>query len=283
MPAGALTHTFTAPAEAWTLDVEAFALVVIEFSGDVIAGNVTPAVSVTGTTFVPRPVVSAGAGSGVRITSGSAAPLGDIWSIPVAGMASLRLTTSGGWDGTMTATARGVGDMAAIDLAANVRAATAVAAIFGLSDSETNIPTTFASGDGTTRVDLINYMLAYRGNLSIFSNPWARLRTPEVFKVVNAVAITSEATLWTPLGGFGFRLMGFRLASTVSGDVLLKDGMAGTVIDVIPMGANKAEYGSYGNGIVSTVADNPLRAIGPSGAVLSGSVWGQHDTVAGGG
>lgn len=106
----------------------------------------------------------------------------------------------------------------------------------------------------------------------------ARLRTPFVFKPLDAVSIAAETTIWDPAAGKKFRLMGYHLSSSVAGNVIIKDNTAGTTIAVIPSGAGGAGVCvNLGNGILSAVVDNVLTATGPAVSTLSGVVWGTEE------
>lgn len=107
-----------------------------------------------------------------------------------------------------------------------------------------------------------------------------RARSPFVFKNLNALAVSSEATIWTPATGRKFRLMGFVLTSgTVGGNVVLKDNTAGTTILVLPFGAANVMLQSppIGNGILSAAVNNVLTATGSATQTLSGFVFGTEE------
>lgn len=110
---------------------------------------------------------------------------------------------------------------------------------------------------------------------------WDRERTPNVFKPLNAVAIGTEATIWTPAASTKkFRLMGFLLSvGTAAGNVVLKDNTAGTTILVLPKAALDTPFASPAmrNGILSAAANNVLTATGVATATLSGFVFGVEE------
>lgn len=109
---------------------------------------------------------------------------------------------------------------------------------------------------------------------------WDRVRTPTKFISLNAVAITSETTVWTPAAGKKFRLMGFALAQgTVSGGVTLKDNTAGTTILILPSNTAGAVLisPSMGNGILSATANNVLTATGIATETLTGYLFGTEE------
>lgn len=139
---------------------------------------------------------------------------------------------------------------------------------------DTELPAAAALADGstpllsTTKVGVVPFARTGTSTSDI-------LRTPNVFKPLDAVSIAAEATIWDPAAGKKFRLMGYHLSSSVAGNVLLKDNTAGTTIAVIPAGAGGGgSVVDLGNGILSGTADNLLTATGPALSTLSGVVWG---------
>jgi len=109
---------------------------------------------------------------------------------------------------------------------------------------------------------------------------WDRTRTPNVFKTLNAVVITSETTIWTPAAGKKFRLMGFLLTQgALTGAVTLKDNTGGSTILIIPQTTIGVAIASppMGNGILSAVANNVLTAIGATAETLTGFVFGTEE------
>jgi hypothetical protein len=100
----------------------------------------------------------------------------------------------------------------------------------------------------------------------------------DVFQSFSALAITAEATLWTPTSGKKFVLMGFVITqNTLAGDITLKDGTGGATILTIPatpVGQPLAV--PLGAGITSATADNLLRAIGVATETISGFVYGRE-------
>lgn len=109
---------------------------------------------------------------------------------------------------------------------------------------------------------------------------WDRLRHANVFKSLNAAAIGTEATIWTPAGGKKFRLMGFVFSAGVAaGNIVLKDNTAGATILVIPKAALDTPFISppMGNGILSAAANNVLTATGVATETLSGFAFGTEE------
>jgi hypothetical protein len=116
---------------------------------------------------------------------------------------------------------------------------------------------------------------------SVFNGQtYSRIRSPTVFKSLNAVSVATEQTIWTPASGRKFRLMGYILESgTIGGNVLLKDNTAGSTIGIVPFGAANGVITSppWGNGILSAAANNVLTATGVATQTLSGMVWGTEE------
>lgn len=125
-----------------------------------------------------------------------------------------------------------------------------------------------------------NPALAVAAYLSAYTSPTTNigLRTPNVFKAHDALAIATETTIWTPAAGKKFRLMRYHLISSVAGNIVLRDNTAGTIIAVIPSGAGgSGVFVDLGNGILSAAANNVLTATGPATATLSGVVMGTEE------
>lgn len=103
---------------------------------------------------------------------------------------------------------------------------------------------------------------------------------PDVFKTISAVAIATEATLWTPQSGKKFRLMGGLLTATgAAGNIIVKDGSGGSTIFLIPntLVGTPFLFNLPGNGILSSTINNLLRAIGVTSQVLNGTLWGREE------
>lgn len=99
------------------------------------------------------------------------------------------------------------------------------------------------------------------------------VRTPSVFVPLNAIGVAAETTVYTPPAGKKFRLMGYHLAASVAGNVVLRDNTAGTIIAVIPSAAGgSGTFVDLHNGILSAAANNVLTAQGPALDTLSGEL-----------
>lgn len=118
---------------------------------------------------------------------------------------------------------------------------------------------------------VVSFPLVYNGLT------FDRQRTPAIFKSQNAVAVATETTVWTPAAGKKFRLMRLVVASSVAGNLVFRDGTAGTIIAVVPTLAGAPIYLDFGNGILSAAANNLLTCTGPAASTLSGMIYGTEE------
>jgi hypothetical protein len=135
-------------------------------------------------------------------------------------------------------------------------------------------------GSGSIDGIVLQTGLAVMSQPTLYDGSVTRVqRTPVVFKPLSAVSVASEATIWTPTAGKKFRLMGYLLASSVAGNVTLKDNTGGTTIHVVPCGTPGVAVPApqMGNGQLSAAANNVLTATGPAASTLSGVVFGTEE------
>lgn len=106
-----------------------------------------------------------------------------------------------------------------------------------------------------------------------------RIRTPNVFKDINAVAIGSIATIWTPTTGKKFRLMGGVFSVSAAVNILLEDHTAGFFIFRIPVMLVNTPFAFTlgGNGYLALSINNLLKATGSGAANLTGTVYGTEE------
>lgn len=99
---------------------------------------------------------------------------------------------------------------------------------------------------------------------------------PNLFVPLSAVAIASEATLWTPTTGKKFRLMGGCVAITgAAAQVTLKDGNGGATILILPLTTLGVPIQfDLVDGILSSTINANLRAVGIALSVISGFLYG---------
>ena len=98
-----------------------------------------------------------------------------------------------------------------------------------------------------------------------------------VIKPINTAALTVETALWTPAGGKKFVVKYISLASSLGGVLTFNDGMAGSLLTALSVdGTQRPSEESFGSGKESVSADHALTVIAPSGATLSGVIWGDE-------
>jgi hypothetical protein len=106
-----------------------------------------------------------------------------------------------------------------------------------------------------------------------------RIRTPNVFKNINGVA--TGTTLWTPVSGKKFRLMGYNLMTTTANGVLtLADSGNSTVIPggIIPLSITVPTISPpQGNGYLGAAANGTITQAFTGGGALSGYLFGTEE------
>ncbi|MFN8558230.1 MAG: hypothetical protein U0531_13110 [Dehalococcoidia bacterium] len=105
---------------------------------------------------------------------------------------------------------------------------------------------------------------------------WERLRTPNVFKVVNLSAATAETAVWTPPGGKKVRLMGLALTAGAACDIELRDGTGGTVVLLLSLGTAPLVL-DLRNGLLSAAANNVLTVTRSVSTTLKGTLYGTQE------
>ena len=108
-----------------------------------------------------------------------------------------------------------------------------------------------------------------------------RVRTPSIFKDVATIAIGTIATVWTPAGGKKFRLMGGIISVTAAVNILFEDNAAGAgnfVVRIPTMLVGTPfQFTLGGNGFLSAVANNVLKATSSAAANLVGTLFGTEE------
>lgn len=128
--------------------------------------------------------------------------------------------------------------------------------------------------DGNSGVQIMSNALFAATSGTTFD----RLRTPNVWKQIAALAIGAEATIWTPAAGKKFRLMGYVFATSAAVTVTLRDNTAGTIIRTLLTVANTPVVVPVeGNGTLSAAANNVLTATASGAANLTGYVYGTEE------
>lgn len=110
------------------------------------------------------------------------------------------------------------------------------------------------------------------------SNVWD-LATVKFIAV--AATVTTEQSIWTPATGARFRWLGYNLVSTTAaGNLIVKDGTAGSTIITLPMPAvgiptGDTRLGGGGSlGLVSGAVNRILTFTGASTQVVTGYIYG---------
>jgi hypothetical protein len=115
---------------------------------------------------------------------------------------------------------------------------------------------------------------------------WQRMRTPNVFKTVVAVAVTATTgtTVWDPAAGKKFRLMGYCLSSSAAASLKFYEGLTTALTTLrfqgpllAAAGIDNQGGGSLGNGILSSTVDMNLNLDVSANSTVSGSVWGTEE------
>lgn len=111
------------------------------------------------------------------------------------------------------------------------------------------------------------------------------VRVATGYKPQDGVSIGTEATIWTPLAGRKFRVMGYHLYSDPAGKIMLRDMRAGYtpgaatgsagIITIVPSGSNT--FVNFGQGYLASGANNVLTASGITNALLYGVVFGTEE------
>ncbi|MGB8644038.1 MAG: hypothetical protein WCF84_02285 [Anaerolineae bacterium] len=107
---------------------------------------------------------------------------------------------------------------------------------------------------------------------------WDRLRIPNVFKDLNAAAIGTIATVWTPTSGKKFRIMGGSISVSAAASVLLEDNSGGNTVFRTPKLLADTPYSfDLGNGFLSAAANNVLKATSSAAANVTGTLYGVEE------
>ncbi len=112
-----------------------------------------------------------------------------------------------------------------------------------------------------------------------FAPEVANPRNSNVFKPLNALGASVEVAVWTPAAGKRYRLIAVAVVSSVAGNLVFRDGVAGPVVLVVPSAAGGVAPVplDLGDGILSGAADRPLTITGPATSAISGVVMGTEE------
>lgn len=136
-----------------------------------------------------------------------------------------------------------------------------------------------ASGDAMakpTTAPVISHMAGYNGATEDL------IRAQNVLKIISGVAYTAGTaqTIWTPTAGKKWRLMGYALSNSVSGAFKFIDGAGGSEKLRTPSCTGttpNVSPGTFGNGLISTTADNVLQLDVTASGTVHGYVFGVEE------
>lgn len=109
---------------------------------------------------------------------------------------------------------------------------------------------------------------------------WDKVRVGSVSKDVSTATVTTITTLWTPASGKKFRLMGGTLSCSTAVSILFEDNTAGAIIFRTPKLLVDTPYTfevKGGQGLLSALADNVLKATSSAAGVITGTIWGTEE------
>lgn len=139
----------------------------------------------------------------------------------------------------------------------------------------TTLPTLTNGQRGNTQIEVNGVAAAQMYGYGSGAIPVA-LRTPDKYTDLNAVAITTIATVWTPVAGKKFRLMGITISVSSACSVLFEDNTAGNTVFRTPQLAANSPYNvDLANGYLSATINNVLKATASTGTVtITGTLYG---------
>lgn len=107
----------------------------------------------------------------------------------------------------------------------------------------------------------------------------ADARVPNKFIDLNAVSVTTIATLWTPASGKSFRLMGGSISLSAGGSLLLEDNAAGAgnfVWRTPKMSADSPYNFDIGNGYLASAINRVLKGTASAAGTVTGTLYGEE-------
>jgi hypothetical protein len=106
-----------------------------------------------------------------------------------------------------------------------------------------------------------------------------RVRTPNIFKDVNAAAVGAIATVWTPSAGKKFRLMGGIVSVSAAVNLLFEDNAGGNFVFRVPklLVDTPLAFTLGGNGFLSAAANNVLKCTSSAAANLTATLYGTEE------
>jgi hypothetical protein len=109
---------------------------------------------------------------------------------------------------------------------------------------------------------------------------WDKIRVPNINKDLNALAIGTITTVWTPGTGKRFRLIGGSISVSGAVSVLFEDNASGTTIFRTPKLLADTPYNftcNGGQGILSSTANFVLKVTSSGAANITGTIWGVEE------
>lgn len=109
---------------------------------------------------------------------------------------------------------------------------------------------------------------------------WDKIRIGKISKDVSAVTVTTITTLWTPASGKKFRLMGGTISCSTGVSILFEDNAGGATIFRTPKLLVDTPYTfevNGGQGFLSALADNVLKATSSAAGIITGTIWGTEE------
>lgn len=150
--------------------------------------------------------------------------------------------------------------------------------LYSSSGAEPNIGNTLASDNTTLANGLVSNAVQWAYNGAAFD----KVRVGKVYKYIEFLnlANATATTVWTPASGKKFRLMGVSISvSGTNAAVHLRDGAGGTVFHTARASGTDTKDFYFGNGYLSTAANNVLEIYNLTGSTINVHVtaWGTEE------
>jgi hypothetical protein len=125
-------------------------------------------------------------------------------------------------------------------------------------------------------------LVTVNANLGFNGSTFDRIRVGKVYKYIEYLNLpnATATTVWTPASGKKFRLMGVSISvSGTNAAVHLRDGAGGTVFHTARAAGTDTKDFSFGNGYLSTTANNVLEIYNLTGGTINVHVtaWGTEE------